>query len=388
MTEPAFELAVAGGGPAGSAVAALLARDGRKVVLLERDAFPRDKLCGEVLSGEARTVLDRLGCLDEVLRAGPPEIRRAVFFAPGGPSAAFELPKPALGVSRLLLDRILLDNARRAGAEVRERSTVTGLGREGDRRVLRLEGGAVVEARAVIAAHGREGALDRRLERPSAARPGAFVGLKRHHRARAGEPGRATARRLRDAVELRFFAGGYCGTSFVEEGKINVCMLIEKDVLEAGSSTRWEGVCEEVGRRCPSFKELLAALEPAEPAAHAVAQVGLAPKEPAWEGTLFLGDSAGMIAPLCGDGQAIALRSAAALADLLAGYPRPLPAALPGLAAAWAALWRREFGLQLFLGRALQATALKPSSCDRLVRACAAFPSLGRAFFAATRARA
>ena len=117
---PLCDVAIAGGGPAGSALAIHLARAGRRVMLFERDRFPRDKLCGEFLSPEARALLLELGCLDEVLASGAVPIRRARFTSVRGRILEFPLPGEGLGISRAALDGILF---RQAAASGTRRST-------------------------------------------------------------------------------------------------------------------------------------------------------------------------------------------------------------------------------------------------------------------------
>ena len=99
MSPAAYDVAVVGGGPARSATATWLARGGLDVVLLERDLLPRHKLCGEFLSGEARRLLDELGCLEALLGAGARPIEAARFTTASGGSVRVDLPSEALGVS-------------------------------------------------------------------------------------------------------------------------------------------------------------------------------------------------------------------------------------------------------------------------------------------------
>ena len=87
-----YDAAVVGAGPAGSAAAILLARAGRKVLLVEKDTFPRHKVCGEFLSSDALPLLERLGALRAVEAHGPERIGRGSFHPPRGPAVEFRLP--------------------------------------------------------------------------------------------------------------------------------------------------------------------------------------------------------------------------------------------------------------------------------------------------------
>src|SRR5690606_12473915 len=102
-------VSVIGGGLAGTADARKFASGGWPVHIIERDTFPRNKLCGEFLSGESRWLLKELGCLDKLLRHDPPEIRQARFISRRGRILVAQLPTPAIGISRRLLDETLFD---------------------------------------------------------------------------------------------------------------------------------------------------------------------------------------------------------------------------------------------------------------------------------------
>src|SRR6266576_6794386 len=98
MTQMDADVAIVGAGPGGSTLAALLARRGLSVALIDRDTFPRDKLCGEFLSYDALPIVERLG----VDLAGAPEIRRCRVVGRRR-TYEFEFPHAARGVSRMLL---------------------------------------------------------------------------------------------------------------------------------------------------------------------------------------------------------------------------------------------------------------------------------------------
>ncbi|MEJ2678370.1 MAG: FAD-dependent monooxygenase [Gemmatimonadota bacterium] len=131
--ERAADAVVVGAGPAGSVTALLLARQGLRVILVDRQAFPRDKPCGECLSARATRVLDRLGLLDAVEAAQPARLHGWTIHAPGGArfTGRFGDDGPALAIERLRLDTLLLDAACAAGAQF-FRGHVTGLLRPGD----------------------------------------------------------------------------------------------------------------------------------------------------------------------------------------------------------------------------------------------------------------
>lgn len=361
------DAAVMGGGPAGSALAALLAASGRRTVLLERDRFPRRKVCGEFLSTEAQGLLRKIGCLDAVRNLAPASIRRGRFYSASGREARFPLGGEAWGLSRWALDAALFKHARDRGVHAFEGANVVGV--SGGRLDVELSASGEpsrrvsLEAPLVVDARGRQAA-------PAGTGP-LFIGYKRRY---LPETGREDL--LEGAVEIHLFPGGYCGLNSVEGGAVNVCLLARDAWLSALPSTHWEAVADALKAASPSLRRRLDALRPDGPAS-AVARVRLAsPERPA---ALTIGDAAGMIAPLCGDGQAMALESALMLARLVDGRP------LPALERAWADAWTRRFSPRLRTGRALQSLLLRPWAAEVAVGLVNLWPPAAGLLVRATR---
>lgn len=377
---------VVGAGLAGAALATHLAASGREVLVLERGRFPRHKLCGEFLSPESQALLRNLGCEPDIRDLEPARITATRFSVASGRELEFPLPGEGLGLSRYALDALLYARAVAAGARVEVGVEVTDVAPGPDGDLVVQAGGRAVRAGWVVAAHGRRARLDRALSRPFMARAHPFMGLKRHHRPRSGPEGARLAEALAGHVEIHAFAGGYCGMSFVETGEVNVCMLLQGGLPSVGEGAPWARVVAHLSAANPRLAERLGALEPSEPRPWAVAQVPFTPKEVHRGGVLFLGDAAGMIAPLAGDGQAMALAGAEALAALLLAAPgRPGPAGRDWVAEAWDRAWRRRFALRLKVGAALQARLLEPAAADRTLRWVGAVPGLAGLLVRATR---
>ena len=194
-TEPlpsgTFDVAIAGAGLAGGALALRLARGDARVALLDAAAFPRDKLCGEYLSPESWSVLDRMDLADEVARSGYHPIRRVRITTPRGRIVETEVAGPdglpGIGLSRSVLDDLIVHRARAAGAEVFERARASGP-IIADGRVVGLSarhpnlGAFEVRASVTIAANGRFSTLVRQTGRTRVRNRfrTRYFGLKRH----------------------------------------------------------------------------------------------------------------------------------------------------------------------------------------------------------------
>lgn len=389
-----YDVVIVGAGLSGCALATRLARQGRRVLVLEKQRFPRDKLCGEFLSPESQGELRSLGLLSQVQEAGPAPIRKARFTTESGAEIAFPLPGQGLGLSRWCLDAMLFSHALASGVEGRVEHEVQRVqtGAQGELRVEGLNGAREpfsVDADWVVASHGRRARLDHALQRPFIEQRHPFIGLKRHHRAGLHAAGAQLSAALSDSVEIHAFEGGYCGMSFVQTGEVNVCMLVRQDGLRtAAGSGRfdWANVQQSLLNRNPHLRARLSALEPSDAQTLAVSQVPFVPKTRFARGVLFVGDAAGMIAPLAGDGQAMALTSARLLAALLAPAPaQPTASERAALGAQWDARWRARFGVRMRVALELQERLLSARTADRLVRGVSWVPGLAAALARLTR---
>ncbi|MFF2886473.1 NAD(P)/FAD-dependent oxidoreductase [Paenibacillus sp. NPDC057967] len=334
-----YDVAVLGAGVAGSAAAKLLASKGWNTVLLDRQRFPRHKVCGEFLSPESQETLARLGLLKAVQGLSPSLITRTSLYLENGGVIRLPLPGAALGISRYRLDASFHQEAEAAGARIREGVTVLSAELQDGHYslTLRSEGQTeVLRARAVIAAWGGAGQAS---ERPDGSRPSrsrksdltsrdrgsgrsaqvsGLVGVKMHYRMADPTP---LSVQVNSAVELYFFQGGYTGINGVEDGKVNIAALLDRDDIPSKHRSV-SAMLEEAARRHPSLRERIEALIPLPDTAAAVSPVRISMRPVAWSGIPLIGDAICRIPPLCGDGMSMALRSAELCSDYADRYLR------------------------------------------------------------------
>ena len=376
-----FDVAIIGGGLAGCNAAITLARRNRRVLLLEAKPYPHPKVCGEFLSPECISLFAESDFLPVLQRLNPVTITKVQITAPNGSTWRTEFPVPALGISRYALDAAFARYIAQQGVEVQDGVRVTeivGSLRECFSLTAHTpQGMQTFQATAVIAAHGKRSNLDRRLKRTFLSRHQPYIALKRHFR---GPP-------LPGQIDLHVFRGGYCGMSEVEDGITNVCLLVRQDVFQSAFKDAHidiEGFIRWMCSQNRHLRDWFAQAAPVYPEWLSIAQVPFVGKTSVEGDLLLAGDAAGMIAPLAGDGMAMALHSGKLAALLIDRY---LAAELtaPELKKTYVRTWNATFSARLRLGRVLQSIMLRPSLLAPGLRLLNLFPALGDFLLVRTR---
>ena len=298
---------IVGGGPAGAAAAIGLARAGLSPTILERSNGEQDAICGGFLSWRAVGQLADLG-IDTAMLGGH-RVDRLHLFA-GRRTADFALPAPGVGLSRRTLDAALLDRARHAGATVRYGVAV----RKIDGDTIRLADDSELCARRIILATGKHDI--RGLARPATSDDPA-MGLRWRF---CASPALAT--RIAGAIELHLFDHGYAGLVMQEDGHANLCLAIRQSAFTAAGQ-RPEAVLATLIEREPALRQRLGAEQPGT--AQAIANVPYGWRATARDanGLYRIGDQAGVIPSLAGEGVGIALATGTAAARAISGGQPP-----------------------------------------------------------------
>jgi len=379
-----YDVAIVGGGPGGATLAALLAQRGLSVVLFDRDQFPRDKLCGEFLSYDALAPLEIIGLLAELDREGATAIGRCRIVGPRG-TYEFDLPRAARGISRLRLDAMLVRRAAELGATVREGWAVDAIRRTRDGFAIdartREHEPQFATARIVAGAWGRWGRIDRQLERPfTRDMERRHFGFKRHYRL-TGSAVPSPDLSTRQTIDLYSFPRGYLGVNGVEGGEVNICGLVHASSLD-GLRGGWETFVDSLPGEGEHLRRLFAAHEPTQSQFLSSEPVIFAARSPAVNGILMVGDAAGIIDPLAGNGMAMAIQSALVAASIIVRRTSDDP---EDVAAEYDATYRKYFLDRIRWSRRVAKFLSRPKLVDAATR-FVRLASIGSLFLAKTRA--
>ena len=324
IPNPKSNITIVGAGPSGASLAIRLAKANFSVVLVEREKFPRHKLCGEFISPECLAHFAELDVLDEMLEVGGYRITETVFYAPDGKSVSVPsrwFGGEALSISRAEMDFCLIKKAREVGVKVLEETQVTGIMFENDEicgvKVRTKEGSTQeISADLTIDATGRANVLTRLAEKTFLTQRTKnkeqrlkLVGFKTHLENVNLEKG---------VCEIYFFRGGYGGLSFVENNRANHCFLIRAETVKefAGDADK---ILEKVIFQNKRAREAMCEAKPMfDWLAVSVNGFGRKNLYPA-KNLFTVGDAAAFIDPFTGSGMLMALESAEILARSISG---------------------------------------------------------------------
>lgn len=319
-----LKIAIVGAGPAGTSLAIRLAQQDFEVTLIERETFPRHKLCGEFISPECLAHFAEVGVLDSMLSAGGERITETRFYEAGGrsfgvSSGSFRGQGFALSLSRAEMDLRLLDKAKSIGVAVYEDSSATAVSVIKDRvanLTVRRGNGERFEIAAdlFVDATGRAGVLSKlaaknedRQRKRAEANKSLFVGFKSHV---------SGAKAAKATCEIYLFPGGYGGVSPIEVGLTNHCFLVRSSVAREFGGDAGKIVEKVIFRNKRAAETLAGAVPVLDWLAVSVDRFGKSEIEMP-PNLLAIGDSAAFIDPFTGSGMLLAFESSRLLAETI-----------------------------------------------------------------------
>lgn len=344
------DIIIIGGGLAGLVSAIHLSKAGLRVTLIEKNEYPKHKVCGEYISNEVLPYLQYLNA--DPMLTGAKKITRFQLSTTRGKIIETTLPLGGFGVSRFMLDNFLLQKAIKNGCTIKQ-DIVSDVHFMNDAFEVTTKDGAKLSAKIVIGAFGKRSNMDITLNRDFIKNKSPFVGVKTHMQGNFPD----------DLVALHNFEGGYCGVSQVENGNMNVCYLANYKSFQRYKNI--DAFNKEVLYKNPHLKNIFENSNTVFEQPLTISQISFSDKTTVQDHILMCGDAAGMIHPLCGNGMAMAIHSAKIAAELVIDYFNKKIKSREELEATYQVEWNNQFKKRISTGRVLQSIFGK----DNLARA-------------------
>jgi flavin-dependent dehydrogenase len=352
---------VIGGGLAGLTSAIHLSKFGYKVILIEKNEFPKHKVCGEYISNEVLPYFQWLGL--EISSLNPSNISKIEFSTGSGKTISGELPLGGFGISRYSLDYYLSQKAIEYGCQIIQ-DTVTAVRFAADEFSISTLNNLEIKSKIALGAFGKRSNLDQKMNRNFIQKKSPWLAVKAHY----------SGVFPNDLVGLHNFKGGYCGVSKVENDAINVCYLVDYETFKKFKNIDHFQI--EVMHKNPHLKTIFEESELLFEKPLTISQISFEKKNTIENHILMIGDTAGLIHPLCGNGMAMAIHSAKIAAELSISFLNKNISTRKQLEEKYAQEWAANFRHRLKVGRILSKILQQEKLTIFLMRFLIIFPSL------------
>lgn len=351
MKKNDFDVVIIGGGPAGSVAGINLARAGLTTAIIERKTFPRDTLCGEFLSYEVSKHLRELNLFEKFLALSPNVVKSFKFITRKDKIFNTTLPFTAYSLKRSVFDNFLLNEAREAGAFTLQPAETTAVSRDDGIFSLQIKTAGenkTITSGYVIGAYGKSNILDKKLQRDFSGDRSGFNAIKFHIN-------KELLSEIDDSV-IYIFSGHniYCGVNTVSKDEAVVCFLYKKSNLNETPSEKFKELQNENRRFARLFKD---DLNIHKMDVYGAGNIYLGKREIIKDGIMMIGDAAGMIAPVAGDGIGMAFQSARTAAGIMGKYIKNSDHET--VYSLYRKEWKKLFSKRIFIANFIQNLILK-----------------------------
>lgn len=330
-----FDIIIVGGGLAGLCNAIHLSKFGKKVLLIEKNDYPKHKVCGEYISNE---VLPYLAFLDiNPFDFGAVKIDNFQLSTTNNKLISATLPLGGFGISRYTLDYELSKKAKENGVIILQDS-VLNIDFKDDVFTIETKENNAFNSRICIGAFGKRSLLDVKMERDFIQKKSPYLGVKIHVKGKFPS----------DLVALHNFKGGYCGVSKVENDAINLCYITNFSSFKKFKNI--DDFQENVVFKNHFLKQLFKHSNPLFDEPLSISQISFETKKPVENHIMMCGDAAGMIHPLCGNGMSMAIQSAQIASKLILNYLERKISTREALEKEYLSQWNRQFKWRLKAG--------------------------------------
>lgn len=358
-----YDTCIIGGGLAGLTAAIHLTQKQHRVLVFEKQQYPRHKVCGEYVSHEIIPYLKSLGVT--IAHAVP--IDTLQFSTLKGNAIAVDLPLGGIGISRYAFDHLLYTRALALGIAFVFETVTQVCFDETDGFKIQTDSGTVFNAKTAIGAYGKRAPLDKQLHRDFIKKKSSWLGVKGHYQFPDFPANR---------VALHNFKGGYGGLSKTETGAVNFCYLVHYKSFRQEKDL--ESFQQHIISENPFLRAFLKEALPIFEQPLSIAQISFQKKKAVENHMLMCGDTAGLIHPLCGNGMAMAIHSAKIASELLCTYFKTPHSDRNVLEKKYQHQWNAAFKYRLWMGRKLQWLLLHPTAANIAMTLVSKSPGLLR----------
>ena len=368
-----YDCAVIGGGLSGLCLAIQLAGEGWRVVVFEKNEFPLHKVCGEYISMESHEFLIRIGL--PLKEWDLPYITELGISSEQGFMLETPLGLGGFGISRYTLDYELYLLAVKKGVSIHQQCKVQ------KASYLEAEGLSLIEttkgsfkSRIVCGSYGKytpafvQEQDDYRAEKNSKN----HIGVKYHIKSSLPQ----------NRIELHNFNEGYCGISKVDQDWYCLCYLSSAENLRKNGNSIAQTE-EQVLYKNPFLKQYFSNSEFVSRQPLVISNVQFRQKQPYSSHMFLLGDAAGSISPLCGNGMSMGMRASVLLAEGINAYLRK-ELTKDELIARYTQAWNSAFHTRIKAGYYLQNVFGKKTSTQLALKTLSLFPALTKKIISLT----
>ena len=358
-----FDVVIIGGGLAGLSLSIQLVKAGYQVALFEKEKYPFHKVCGEYISLESWNFLEELGV--PLSDWDLPLISRLQVSAPNGKYIEHDLPLGGFGISRYKLDSTLAQIAKLEGVELHELTKVNEVSFEKTQFNVQTSSFAC-RAKVVCGAFGKRSNLDikwkRNFARQKNNKLNNYVGIKYHIQTNFPS----------NLIALHNFRDGYCGISQIEDHQYCLCYLTTaKNLSDCNNSI--EEMEKRILRQNPFLEKIFSSSiflldEPVT-----ISQISFEKKSQVENHILFVGDAAGMITPLCGNGMSMAMHGSKIAFTYIHSFLQQEIKRYE-MEQQYSDEWNKHFRKRLQAGRIIQSFFGDESLSNLLIRTVKPFP--------------
>lgn len=335
QTSSNFDIIIVGGGLAGLCNAIHLSKYGKSVLLIEKNSYPKHKVCGEYISNE---VLPYLSSLDiNPFNFGAVKIDNFQLSTTNNKLISAKLPLGGFGISRYKLDFVLAKKAIENGVDILQDSVIN-IDFTNDIFSVDTKNNNKFTSKIVIGAFGKRSLLDVKLDRSFIKKKSPYLGVKIHVKGDFKS----------DVVALHNFKGGYCGVSKVENEAINLCYITNFSSFKKHKNI--DDFQENVVFKNNYLKQIFKNSKPVFEQPLSISQISFETKKPVENHILMCGDAAGMIHPLCGNGMSMAIQSAQIASKLILNYLECKILTRNDLENQYISMWNKQFKWRLKSG--------------------------------------